>query len=259
MNEASVTPVILTRNEEVNLARTLDGVAWARDIVVVDSFSTDGTLAIAARYPNVRVYQRHFDSHAAQWNFAISQTEIETEWILALDADYVAPAAMRAELARACADPRASGFSAQFRYCVFGHPLRASLYPPHVVLFRRARGRFAQCGHTQRLGVEGEIGALAVKFDHDDRKPLSRWLEAQMRYARLEAEFVAAQRSSDLRAMDRLRRTGVLSPFAVLTHTLFVKGLVLEGWRGWFYAWQRTLFEILFCLAWIERRHSPSS
>jgi hypothetical protein len=137
---------------------------------------------------------------------------------------------------------------------LFGRPLRASLYPPHVVLFRRGRGRFEQCGHTQRLKLDGEIGRLRVKFDHDDRKPLWRWLEAQMRYARLEAEFVATRRGADLRMLDRLRRTGWLAPFVVLFHVLILKGLLFEGWRGWFYALQRMLFEILFCLAWIERR-----
>ena len=249
---ASVTPVILTHNEEANLARTLEGVAWARDIVVVDSFSDDGTLAIAARFENVRVFQRRFDSHANQWNFAIEQTNIASDWILALDADYVAPPDMRAELARATRDARRVGFLADFRYCVFGRPLRASLYPAHVVLFRRGCGRYAQFGHTQRLIIDGEIGRLAVKLDHDDRKPLGRWLEAQAKYARLEAEFVAGG-GGELRRIDRLRKTGWLAPIVVLLHVLLVKRCLLEGWRGWFYALQRTLFEILFCLAWLER------
>jgi glycosyltransferase involved in cell wall biosynthesis len=249
---SSVTPVILTYNEESNLARTLRGVAWARDIVIVDSFSSDQTLAIAARFANVRLFQRRFDTHANQWNFAIEQTNIASDWILALDADHVAPPGMQAELARASADSGRTGFLADFRYCVFGRPLRASLYPAHVVLFRRGRGRYAQFGHTQRLVIDGEIGRLAVKFDHDDRKPLGRWLEAQAKYAGLEAEFVAHRRG-DLRAIDRLRKTGWLAPIVVLLHVLLVKRCLLEGWRGWYYALQRTLFEILFCLAWLER------
>jgi glycosyltransferase involved in cell wall biosynthesis len=248
----SITPVILTKNEDANLARTLEGVAWARDIVLVDSFSNDQTLAIAARFANVRVFQRRFDSHANQWNFAIEQTNISSDWILALDADYVAPPGAQTELARATREAGRAGFLADFRYCVFGRPLRASLYPEHVVLFRRGRGRYAQFGHTQRLVIDGEIGRLAVKLDHDDRKPLGRWLEAQAKYAGLEAEFVAQGRG-ELRAIDRLRKTGWLAPIVVLLHVLLVKHCLLEGWRGWYYALQRTLFEILFCLAWLER------
>jgi glycosyltransferase involved in cell wall biosynthesis len=249
---ASITPVILTCNEEANLSRTLEGVAWARDIVLVDSFSNDQTLAVAARFDNVRIFQRRFDTHANQWNFAIEQTNIVSDWVLALDADYVAPPGMQAELARASADSGRTGFLADFRYCVFGRPLRASLYPAHVVLFRRGCGRYEQFGHTQRLVIDGEIGRLAVKLDHDDRKPLGRWLEAQAKYAGLEAEFVARGRG-ELRAIDRLRKTGWLAPIVVLLHVLLVKRCLLEGWRGWYYALQRALFEILFCLAWLER------
>jgi glycosyltransferase involved in cell wall biosynthesis len=84
-----ITPVILTYNEEQNLDRTLAALEWARDIVIVDSFSTDKTLEIAARFPSVRVFQRAFDIMAQQWTFATQQTNIDTDWILALDADYL--------------------------------------------------------------------------------------------------------------------------------------------------------------------------
>jgi glycosyltransferase involved in cell wall biosynthesis len=84
-----ITPLILTYNEAPNLGRTLDRLAWARDIVIVDSLSTDDTRAIAARYPSVRVFDRAFTSHAEQWNFGLEQTGIKTDWVLALDADFV--------------------------------------------------------------------------------------------------------------------------------------------------------------------------
>ena len=84
-----ITPLILTYNEAPNLGRTLDRLAWARDIVIVDSLSTDDTRAIAARYPSARVFDRAFTSHAEQWNFGLEQTGIKTDWVLALDADFV--------------------------------------------------------------------------------------------------------------------------------------------------------------------------
>ena len=66
MNLAEITPVILTRDEEPNLERTLAQLAWAGDVVVVDSFSTDATVAIARRFANVRVFQRTIDTLAEQ-------------------------------------------------------------------------------------------------------------------------------------------------------------------------------------------------
>ena len=85
-----ITPLILTYNEAPNIGRTLENLSWARDVVVVDSFSDDETLEIAASFPNVRVVQRVFDSHRNQWEFGLRETEIQTPWVLALDADYVA-------------------------------------------------------------------------------------------------------------------------------------------------------------------------
>ncbi len=66
-----VTPVILTFNEERNIGRTLARLGWAREIVLVDSLSTDATLSIAAGHPNVRTFERRFDSHGDQWTFAL--------------------------------------------------------------------------------------------------------------------------------------------------------------------------------------------
>ena len=76
-----VTPVLLTFNEEINLQRTLEKLSWANDIVIVDSMSTDDTPRIARNHPKVRFFQRAFDNHSAQWNYAAQETSIRTEWI----------------------------------------------------------------------------------------------------------------------------------------------------------------------------------
>ncbi|HEY0346639.1 MAG TPA: glycosyltransferase, partial [Pyrinomonadaceae bacterium] len=73
-----ITPLVLTFNEAPNIGRTLGQLGWARDIVVVDSFSSDDTLEIISRFPQVRLYQRKFDRHDLQWDFALKQTCIST-------------------------------------------------------------------------------------------------------------------------------------------------------------------------------------
>src|SRR5256886_17351502 len=82
-----VTPVLLTHNEVQNIARTLSHLAWAKDIVVVDSGSTDGTLAALAHLPNVRVFNRRFDTHGNQWRYATEEAKIGTVWLFRLNAD----------------------------------------------------------------------------------------------------------------------------------------------------------------------------
>src|SRR5215218_8013153 len=84
-----ITPLVLTYNEAPNIARTLAALSWAKDIVVVDSFSDDNTVEIAKSFPHVRVFQRAFDCHRNQWEFGLKETGISTAWVLALDADYV--------------------------------------------------------------------------------------------------------------------------------------------------------------------------
>src|SRR6185369_13811837 len=85
----AITPVILTYNEAANIRRTLQQLSWARNIVVVDSFSDDGTVEILSEYPQVHLFQRKFDNHARQWNFGLRETHISDEWVMALDADYL--------------------------------------------------------------------------------------------------------------------------------------------------------------------------
>ena len=124
-----ITPVLLTYNEEENIGRTLGQLGWASDVVVVDSYSTDNTVAIARSRIQVRLLQRTFDTHAQQWNFAVQNSAIKTEWILALDADYLLTSEFIYEMARLRPESEINGYLAGFRYCVWGRPLRGALYP----------------------------------------------------------------------------------------------------------------------------------
>src|SRR5918993_3856408 len=107
-----ITPLILTYNEAPNIARTLAGLTWARDIVVVDSFSDDDTVEIASSVPHVRLFQRAFDSHRNQWEFGLKETGIATPWVLALDADYVVSDDLIAELESLQPNPATAGYRA---------------------------------------------------------------------------------------------------------------------------------------------------
>src|SRR5690242_8184654 len=132
---ADITPVILTYNEAPNIARSLERLGWAREVVIVDSGSTDETLAIARRFANVRLIHRPFDTHALQWRFATGDTGVSSGWILRLDADYMVEAALRDEIAGLSPAGDTAAYQIAFTYCVHGKPLRASLYPALPVLF----------------------------------------------------------------------------------------------------------------------------
>lgn len=248
-----ITPVLLTYNEAPNLPRTLAALAWAKAIVVVDSGSTDGTLALLQADPRVRVFNRTFDSHAGQWNYAIAQTGITTPWILALDADYVLSDALVAELGALRPPPEVNAFRARFEYYVRGRRLWGSLYPPVTVLFRAGQGRYVQDGHTQRLHVPGRVDELGAPIAHDDRKPFAHWRAAQRRYARLEADKLARAAWATLPWPDRIRRLFVVAPAAVLLYCLLGRGGILQGLAGWQYAFQRTWSETVLSQELLKR------
>jgi glycosyltransferase involved in cell wall biosynthesis len=254
MSLNQITPVLLTYDEEANIGRTLDRLGWARDIVVVDSFSTDGTVYIARTRPCVRLFQRIFDNHAQQWNYAIQETNINTEWILALDADYFLTDDFIQELVKLAPEPDINSYCASFTYCVRGKPLRGTLYPPVRLLFRKGKAHYVQDGHTQRVQVEGRTANMRSKILHDDRKSLSKWLQAQDRYMQLEAEQISQTKVSELGTADRLRRRfPLLFPFLAFFYCFLVKGGCLDGKPGIYYAMQRFMAEALLGLRLIEK------
>ena len=249
MDVKRVTPLILTYNEEANLARTLDRLTWASRVVVVDSFSTDKTVDIARSFENVDVVQREFDDHTRQWNFGLDQ--VDTEWTLSLDADYVLPDTFADEISRLSPERTLAGYRASFTYCVFGRPLRGSLYPPRILLFRTSVATYVPDGHTQRLSVDGPVDSLDVSVYHDDRKSLDRWLDSQRRYAALEADKL---RADDVLGMtDRLRSTRVIAVLLTPFYCLLWQRLLLDGWPGWYYTLQRTYAELLLALELLDR------
>jgi glycosyltransferase involved in cell wall biosynthesis len=246
--------VILTRNEAPNIGRTLSQLSWLAEVVVVDSGSTDDTVAIASQFPNVRVVTRPFTTHAAQWNFGLHHTGLTAEWVLALDADFVVPDGLAAEIQTLPGDSAASGYWASFDYCIGGQRLRGAAYPPVTVLFRRERATYRQDGHTQRVAVDGPVQPLLGRIQHDDRKPLAEWLRAQSRYMELEVDKLAATPVSQLGWIDRARLALVVMPPAMFLYCYVVRGGVLDGRAGLYYALQRAAAELILSLHLVERR-----
>jgi glycosyltransferase involved in cell wall biosynthesis len=244
----AITPVILTFNEAPNIGRTLEKLRWARRVVVVDSLSTDETLAIVAMFPNAQVFVRPINSLADQWNFAVHKTGIETEWVLRLDADYIVQDDFIAELAALKPADDIGAYRVKFSYCIHGILLRGSLYPTDYKLFRRRAVTFYQDGHTDRQRFSGKGEPLNGHILHDDRKPISRWLWAQDRYMAAEAKKLSEAPLSGLDLMDRLRRRRLLGPLIVFFYCLFWKGLILDGRAGLYYTLQRTISEMILAL-----------
>jgi glycosyltransferase involved in cell wall biosynthesis len=247
---AEVTPLILTRNEEANIGRTLAQLRWAREVVVIDSMSTDATATIAKSFPNVRLVERTFDDLATQWSFGAAQ--VKSEWMLTLDSDYFVPDTFAEEVRTLDPPPDVTHYSAEFIYAVRGRRLRASLYPARPVLLRRDSVSFFMDGHTHRARVEGEGRMLSGKIIHDDRKSFTRFVQRQRIYMRDEAAKI--RQGKELNVAGRIRKLRVVAPFAVLIHTLFAKRLILDGIPGLEYAWERFVAEVILSIELMKPR-----
>jgi glycosyltransferase involved in cell wall biosynthesis len=247
-----ITPVILTFNEEPNIRRTLAALDWATRIVVVDSGSTDSTLAILAEDPRINVFSRRFDTHGHQWEFALNGTNISTDWVLRLDADYIVTRELRDEIAQLDPDAPFNAYRIGFDYLISGRRLRASLYPAKTVLFRRAQVTAIDRGHTEVWVIRGQVGELRGRIWHDDRKSVAAWIISQARYVTREFSLLASNETRSLSLALRVRPP--LMPLLSFLYCLFFKGLIFNGRAGLFYSLQRLLVETALALVVLEDR-----
>lgn len=188
---APVSVLVLTWNEEVNIAACLESVSWASEVFVVDSFSSDRTVDIAQSM-KARIYQHAFGTCALQWNWALNNLPFTNEWVLVIDADERVPHPLAQEIMRIVAGhgQRCSGYYLKFRFWFMGRWLRhGGLYPTWILrLFKRSAGRFGRHGISEHFILDGPKGYLQSAFDHCDNKPIGDWIQKHIRYAGFEAE-----------------------------------------------------------------------
>ena len=138
-----LSALVTTYNEADRIAGCLQTLHWCDEILVVDSFSTDDTVAIARRYPRVRVLERRYYGGASQKNWGIDR--LHNDWVLILDADERVTPALRREIEGVLASPApASAFSVPRRTYALGRRLRFSGWQHDRVvrLFRRDSARY---------------------------------------------------------------------------------------------------------------------
>lgn len=254
---ANVSVLILTFNEEAVLRKCLDSVRWSDDVVVLDSYSTDGTESIARQYQNVRFLQRRFDDFATQRNFGLHNTEFRNNWCLTLDADEACNADLEREVLRtaAAADDSVALFSIRRRESFCGRWIRHSSSSPGWVqrLTRPARVRYERGVHEVLL-CDGGHGFLKGYIDHYVlAKGLSFWFERHNRFSDMEAEIELRRRrpfiARDLLNQNPVRQKEALKCLSerlpgrwmhFLLYNVFVKGCFLDGVHGMHYVLIKT-------------------
>jgi glycosyltransferase involved in cell wall biosynthesis len=177
--------ILLTYNSEDSLGATLASLGTLTDdIHVVDSFSTDGTLAIAEQY-GAHVVQHAFESYGAQRNWAIDMAPVKYNWQLHLDADERLTPELREQIATLAEETQVNGYYLPRELHFMGRAIRHGAMRPtwHMRLFRNGRGRCEARQYDQHFYCEGDTAQLDGYMIDDIRMSLSEWTARHNRWA----------------------------------------------------------------------------
>jgi len=222
----SVSVIITTFNEEINVADCIESVMWADEILLVDSFSTDRTVEIAGRYP-IQILQREYFGSAAQKNWALDR--VAHDWVLIIDADERVPEPLAREILTVLAtQPAVQGFYIRRENVFIDHVIRHSGWSTDKVvrLFRRDKGRYPNRRVHADLEIEGPVPVLRHPFLHHTFRTFDQYFPKFLNYA----EWGAAQAFRDG------RRAGlaelVFRPWWRFLRTWVLQAGFLDGMHG---------------------------
>ncbi|HEV7663940.1 MAG TPA: glycosyltransferase family 2 protein [Chloroflexota bacterium] len=201
----ALSVLIPTLNEELNLPDCLASVAWADEVFVVDSFSTDRTLAIAHE-AGATVVQHRFQNYSDQKNWALDNLPLRNHWLLIVDADERVTPELRCELETLLTGPSppCDGYYVNRKFIFLGRWIRhAGWYPSWSLrLFRHRLGRYDDREVHEHIVLNGRTGYLTNDLLHDDRRDLEAFVARHNRYSTLEA---AARLKVERGAVDRAK------------------------------------------------------
>ncbi|MCC5785593.1 MAG: glycosyltransferase [Phycisphaerales bacterium] len=266
-----VSVVILTKDEEINIADCLSCLGFSDDIVVYDSFSTDRTVEIAEEFPDVRVVKRRFDNWSSHQNWGVRNIEFKHPWVLYVDADEWVEPDLAMEV-MAAADPASpmSAYRMRRKDMFMGRWIRhATLYPTWLVrLFRPEKIRYERLVNPVAI-VDGEIDELDGHLIHFPfSKGMDQWFERHNSYSGFEAEemlkVVAGSRRPlrGLLSRDPNARRAVqkdiffrlpFRPHIKWMYYMFWKRAWLDGMPGVTYARMQYLYEYMIVIKARER------
>ena len=265
----SVSVLIPIKNEAANLSRCLSSVAWADEIFVVDSQSTDGSIEIAEKSGAHGVQFQFNGTWPKKKNWALENLPFRNDWVFILDADEVLPPEAAEEFARAIANAEGvAGYWINRRFMFMGRWLRHAYYPNwNLRLFRHSLGRYekltdadTQSGDNEvheHVIVQGPTGRLLCEMDHYAFPTVEVFVEKHNRYSNWEARVSADRRlrgsASAIRSgpVGRRRKLKLLSqrlPCRPLLRFLYIylwqKGF-LDGREGYYFARLHAMYEFL--------------
>jgi len=261
----SVSVIILTLNEEVNLPACLESVKWCDDIVVFDSLSSDRTVAIAEA-AGARVVQRAFDNYAGQRRAALSEVKFRHPWVLMVDADERSTEAFIKEIDHRLAVDGEKHSLYRFRRKDFllGRWIRRSSgYPTWFGRLVRPGEVRVERDINEEYITDGSIGFLDNHIVHYPfNKGIAYWFERHNRYSTMEAEALVREVAGKMdwrglvsgdptvrrKALKQLAYRVPGRPLLVFAYLLVFRLGFMDGVHGLIYCTLRMIYEFMIDL-----------
>jgi len=221
--------VIIAKNEERYIGRCLKSAAWADEILVVDSGSTDRTVEIA-RSAGAKVLHHPWQGFGQQKNWAFERCQ--GEWILSLDADEEVTPCLAEEINRTLSQGTIHSAYRILRRSYYGDRFMHCWWPDwQQRLFKKGQACFETTPVHEKLLVQGSTGSLKEYLDHRAVADLNEYLEKYNRYTDAEAGILL-----DLRKKDRLRNSfaaqGLARPLKTFVEFYLWRQAYRDGWPG---------------------------
>jgi glycosyltransferase involved in cell wall biosynthesis len=278
-----VSILVPAKNEAANLPRCLASVAWADEIYVVDSRSSDDTAGVAAKY-GAKVEQFNFNGRwPKKKNWALENLPFRNDWVFILDADEVLPAGAGEEFRRVIAAPDGkAGYWINRRFMFMGKWLRHAYYPNwNLRLLKHALGRYEKLTDAdtasgdnevhEHVVVRGETGRLSSEMDHYAFPSVEVFVEKHNRYSNWEAR-VAVERAmggsaarlqsavvGSRRRIKQLAARLPFRPFLRFAYVYFWQRGFLDGPEGYYFARLHGFYEFLAAAKTYELRKNHDS
>jgi len=247
--------IILTYNEADNIGPCLEALAFADERLVMDSFSSDATVALA-QAQGARVVQRAFEDYATQRNAALQEAQGLADWVLFIDADERVSPTLAAEISGVLADERYVAWQVPRHNYIFGRlTLSAGWYPDHQTrLLRVGRAHYDPNRWVHEVVVlDGERGTLQNPLTHYNYRDLAHFRAKQRRYAAYDAQILFEQ------SFRPRPHNYLLQPLRQFKWRFITLKGYQEGWHGFllsalmaWYEWRK--FRLLGHLWRTERR-----
>jgi glycosyltransferase involved in cell wall biosynthesis len=200
LSNARVSVIVPVKNEADNLRRCLPALAWADEVFVVDSQSTDETARVAAEFGATVVQFQFNGTYPKKKNWALDTLPFRNEWVLIVDADEVVVPELASEIARRTEADEADGFYLNMKYFFLGKRIKHCGYAEawNLRLFKHRLGRYermpvdpgTKTGDNEaheHVELNGQALRLVHELDHHAYPTVAVWVEKHNRYAVWEA------------------------------------------------------------------------